>query len=186
MIVIKDKKALCKKLGYHNLKPCIKKLEFLEENGIEEFLKANFGYDFVFSSELFLKKIIELYGNEVDKKLFEETREKLSRKPGYLFVNTNFRRNNEPIFVLAMCEGIRNIGINRKEFENKNEELEFVKNFVKNHYKENNGKLKIWKDIQNYIYKSDSFDKDLVIDKDGNIVNKIDEFRPNIATLTIK
>lgn len=156
MTSVKDKKALCKKLGYNNLKPCMEKLEYLEKNGIESFLKANFKYDFVWSSELFLKKVIELCGDEEDMKIFEKIREKLSREPGHLLVNTNFRRNNEPVFVLAMCEGLRNIRIDRKEFESKDEELEYVKNFVKNHYQENNGELKIWKTIQNYIYKRKS------------------------------
>jgi hypothetical protein len=185
MIEIKDKQNLCKKLGYNNFKPCLEKLNYLEKHGIEEFLKANFGYDFVLPSELFLKKVIELYGDEEDKKLFEKIREKLSRKPGHLFVNTNFKRRSEPIFALAAFEGLRNIYIDRKEFENKEEELEFVKNFIKNHYKENNGNLKIWRDIKNYIYKSDSFDKYLVIDKNGNIVDELDKFNPSIATLSV-
>ena len=182
---INDKKEVCRKLGYHNLSPCLEKIEYLEKYGIEEYLKKNFKYDFVLGSELFLKKLIEIYGDEEDMKTFEKVREKLSRKPGYLFVNTNFKRVNQPIFVLAFMEGLRNLSIDRKEFENKEEELEYVKNLVKNHYKEHNGELKLWGKIQNYIYKSEWFEKFLVIDKNGNIIKEIEEFNPFIATISV-
>ncbi|AZV46110.1 hypothetical protein C3L23_02130 [Nautilia sp. PV-1] len=185
MISFKDKNSLCKKLGYNNLKPCLEKLKFLEKNGIEAFLKTNFKYDFVLGSELFLKKVIELYGNDEDMKIFEKTREKLSRKSGHLFVNTNFKRVSQPIFVLAFMEGLRNILIDRASFENKEEELAYIRKYVKKHYKENNGKLELWGNIQNYIYKSEWFDKYLVIDKDGNVINQMDEFNPSKAFLKI-
>ncbi|GAB6073612.1 hypothetical protein [Nautilia lithotrophica] len=185
MISFKDKKSLCKKLGYNKLKPCLEKLEFLEKNGIEAFLKTNFKYDFVLGSELFLKKVIELCGDDKDMKIFEKIREKLSRKSGHLFVNTNFKRISQPIFVLAFMEGLRNISIDRTSFENKEEELAYIRNYVKKHYKENNGKLKLWGNIQNYIYKSDRFNKYLVIDKDGNVINQMDEFNPSKAIMFI-
>jgi len=185
MIRIKDKNSLCKKLGYNNLKPCLEKLKFLEENGVEGFIRSNFKYDFVLPSELFLKKVIELCGDDEDMNVLEKTREKLNRKSGRLFVNTDFKRGLQPLFVLAFMEGLRNISINRKNFENKEEELEYVKKYVKNHFKKNNGKLDLWGKIQNYIYKSDWFDKYLVIDKDGNVINQMDEFNPSKAKIFI-
>jgi len=100
-------------------------------------------------------------------------------------VNTNFKRSSQPIFVLAFMEGLRNILIDRTSFENKKEELAYIRNYVKKHYKENSGKLELWGKIQNYIYKSDWFDKYLVIDKDGNVINQMDEFNPSRAFLKI-
>jgi len=182
---VNNKREFCRKLGYYNLAPCLEKLEYLEKYGIEKYLKKNFKYDFVLGSELFLKKVIEMYGCEEDIKIFEKVREKLSRKPGYLFVNTNFKRTTQQIFVLAFMEGLRNLSIDRKEFENKEEELEYVKKFVKNHYKEHSGELKLWGKIQNYIYKSEWFDKFLVIDKNENIIKEIEEFNPSIATIYV-
>jgi len=172
-MIIENKNALCKKLGYNNLALCLEKLYFLEKNGIEEFLKFKFKYDFVLPSELFLKRVIELYGSSEDMKNFEEVREKLSRKPGRLFINTNFKRKSEPIFVLAFMEGKRNILIERKEFKDKNEELKFVKSFIKRHYEENKGVLPLWGEIQNYVYESESFDKKLVFDVEGDIIKTI-------------
>jgi len=181
-----NKKEICKKLGYHNPKKCLEKLEYLEKNGIENFLKHNFKYDFILSSELFLKKVLEMYGDEEDMKLFKKTKEKLSRSSGNLFINTDFKRISEPIFVLAMMEGVRNISIDKREFENIEEELEYIKNFVKNHYQKNNGTLKIWRNIVSYIYTSDSFDKKIVFDTEGNIIDEVDNFIHSKATIKIK
>jgi hypothetical protein len=181
-MTFENKKEICKKLGYNNLTPCMEKLQFLEKNGIEEFLKHNFKYDFVLGNELFLKKVIEMCGDENDLKEYEKIREKLSKKPGHLYVNTNFKRTTQPIFILAFSEGLRNISIDRRNFKTKEEELEFVKEFVKKHYKKHNGELKVWGKIANYVYESDSFDKKLIFDKDGNLIEnaKITYNRANL------
>jgi hypothetical protein len=188
MVLIKDenKKSLCKKLGYNNLKPCLEKLDFLEKNGIEKFLESNFKYDFVLGSELFLKRVIELCGNDEDMQIFKKTKKKLSKQPGRLFVNTNFKRKSEPVFVLAFMEGKRNIRIDRKEFDTKDEEFKYVKNFIKNHYRKNKGELSLWGKIQDYVYESDSFDKKLVFDVDGNLIKEVDNFAKSKATLMVK
>jgi hypothetical protein len=185
MIKIKDKTQLCKKLGYNDIAPCIEKINYLEKHGIEEYLKRNFKYDFVLGAEMFLKELIKLYGENEDKEKFEKIREKLSRKPGLLYVNTNFKRNSEPIFVLAAMSSLRNITIDRKNFENKDEELKFISNFIRNHYKNNNGKLKMWGKISNYIYKSEWFDKYLVFDIKGNIIEEIENFTPSNAAIKV-
>jgi len=183
---VENKEEFCRKLGYHNSKLCLEKLEYFEKNGVEKYLRHNFKYDFILGSELFLKKVLEVYGDEEDIRIFEKTRERLSKKPGHLFVNTNFRRKNEPVFVLAFCEGVRNISIDRREFKNREEELEYVKKFVKNHYRKNEKKISIWGEIENYFYKSDSFDKYLILDKEGDIIEeKKDFFIPNRAILAI-
>ncbi|WP_456488917.1 hypothetical protein [Caminibacter pacificus] len=178
MLKIKDRISLCKKLGYTNLTACLEKIEYLEQNGIEEFLKKDFPYDFVLGNEVFLKKVIEICGDEKDLKFFEKLREKMSKKPGSLFVNTKFKKISQPIFSLAAMQGLLNISIDRKNFEDKSQELEYVKFYVNRHYLENNGKLKLWGKIQSYIYKSDSFDKYIVFDVDGNIIDELENFNP--------
>ena len=49
-------------------------------------------------------KEINLYKQEVEK-----------FKDSYIFVNTNFKRKNEPIFALAFCENQRRIALYKKE-----------------------------------------------------------------------
>ena len=181
-MIIKNKEDFCKKLGYKNISPCIQKINFLEKYGIEEYLKQNFKYDFVLGSELLLKKIIESFGSEKDKNDYETIKEKLNRKSGHLFVNTSFKRISQPIFAMAFMESLRNILIDRKNFNSPDEELEYVKNFVKNHYQKNNGQLNFWGKIKNYHYKSDWMD--VVLDKNGGIINQNCSFQK--AKLMIK
>ena len=83
-------------------------------------------------------------------------------------------------------ESKRNIAIDRKEFENQDEELKFVTEFIKRHYQKNNGVLPLWGKIQNYIYSSDSFEKQLVFDTNGNLIEEIDDFTKPQAKVTIK
>lgn len=185
MIKINNKEQFCKSIGYNNTKPCIKKLEFLEKHGIEKYLQTKYKYDFVLGSEILLKKVIEAFGNKEDRKLFEYIRDRLSRDVGYLFIETNFKRASQPIFVLAIMEGSRNFKIDRYKFKNKEEELKFIKDFVKKHYKENSGKIELWGKIKHYVYKSDWFDNYLIIDIYGNIINEVDDYRFYKASISI-
>ena len=70
MIQIKNKNELCKKLGYNDLYPCLEKIKYLENYGIEEYLNKNFKYDYVLGGEIFLKKLIELCGEKEDMEKF--------------------------------------------------------------------------------------------------------------------
>ena len=104
----------------------------------------------------------------------------------YIFVNTNFRRKNEPIFVLAFMEGRRRIAIPKEKFVFKSDDeiFELVSKIVKKHYKENEGKLPIWGNIDNYFYhhkdgKVYTFDKNGLMVENDNIIE-------SIATLSIK
>lgn len=185
MLKITNKEKFCKKVGYNNIKPCIEKLEFLEKHGIEKYLQEKHEYDFVLGSELLLKKAIEVFGDEEDLKLFNDIRERLSRKPGHLFIETGFKRRSQPIFVLAAMEGRRNILIDRYKFNNKKEELEAVRNFVKKHCKEKKGEIELWGKIKFYVYSSEWFDKKILIDCDGNIIGEVDRYSYSRAVMSI-
>jgi len=181
MIRVHDRMELCKKLGYHNMGTCLKKIDHLEQNGIENFLCKEFEYDFVLGKEFFLKKVIELYGSEKDMEIFKNWTEKVHKKPGHLFVNTGLIKTSQPVFALAALEKMKNIPIHRRVFKDKNEEIEYVRFYVKRHYREND-LLKPWGKIINYIYKSDCFEKYLILDKNGNIVGKMENFDIQKAT----
>jgi len=75
-------------------------------------------------------------------------------KDCHIFVNTNFKRQSEPIFVLALLESKRKINIEAKELAYKplDEILVMVSNIIKSHYKETQGNIGIWGNIVNYVY----------------------------------
>ncbi len=185
-MIIHDKESFCKKVGYiHNIAPCLRKLRFYEKYGIREYLKYFRDYDFVLGSELLLKKAIQEYGSDKEKEIFEDTRQRLSRKPGHIFVETGFKRANQTLFSLAVMEGVRNIFINREDFDSKEDELNFIQNFVKKHYQKNNGKLKLWGKIKYYVYSSQWFEKVLLLDVNGNVFKKLECYTPNISCIDI-
>ena len=104
----------------------------------------------------------------------------------YIFVNTNFRRKNEPIFALAFMEGIRCLNIPKEQFAFKSgdEIFELVSEIVKEHYKENEGKLQLWGKIDNYFYHHKD-EKVYTFSKDGIII-KNKNTKESRATLSLK
>jgi hypothetical protein len=101
------------------------------------------------------------------------TPEQIEAKAIHIFVDTDFRRKNEPIFVLAMIEKFRYIRklehlINKSFHEQMNE----VSQIVRAHYGENKGKLTIWGEIKRYYfcYKVDC--PTVIFDTDGNIIGE--------------
>ena len=68
--------------------------------------------------------------------------------PPYLFVETGFRRANQPVFVLAMLESGRRLSV-RPELR---DHLEHIKEMVVEHYQAHHGELVLWGKIDHYRY----------------------------------
>lgn len=104
-----------------------------------------------------------------------ERKEIASLRRCNIYVNTNFRRKNEPIFALAMCEGKRNLAVDVESlmFKSDKESLKIVGQFIKDHYIESNGDLGIWGKIVNYAYHhKDS--KSYVFDTNGELLENVE------------
>jgi len=109
------------------------------------------------------------------KEELKEQKEIASLKRCNIFVNTNFRRKNEPIFALAMCEGRRNLPVDIESllFKSDEESLKIVGQFIKKHYIKSNGDLGIWGKIVNYAYHhKDS--KSYVFDTNGVLLENVE------------
>lgn len=173
-----DSDKVCKKLGYNNLAKCKEKLELLQAKGLEEFLKS-YRYDFVNTSEEFVKKLSKILGieDEVRKELaaIQDKERKITEQfPAFIYIDTDFSRKNEPIFVLAFLEGQRRIFLDKEwlAFTPLNEQIEAVREIVKKHYKEHDGKLPVWGEIKRYVYFYDRGKKPIVFDPEGNIISE--------------
>ena len=101
------------------------------------------------------------------------TPEQIEAKAIYIFVDTDFRRKNEPIFVLAMIEKLRYIRkleyLVNKSFH---KQMNDVSQIARAHYVENKGKLTIWGEIKqyNFCYKADC--PTVIFDTNGNIIGE--------------
>lgn len=184
------KEAIVSALGYCNKKKGIKRLNLLLTlDNTEEWLKRS-GYDFVHSNKSFLIKLCDSL--DIKEDYYMETINKtthklklLSQMPQpYVFINTNFKRQSQPIFVLAFLENQRRIYINKiKVFESNDDGLSIVKEIVKNNYNKTNGRLTMWGEIDNYIYHVN--DKKYILSRDGEIQSGKAEIFESKATLRI-
>jgi hypothetical protein len=91
-----------------------------------------------------------------------------------IFVNTNFRRKNEPIFALAFCESSRHLKIPKDDllFKTDEEIFAIIGDIIKQHYIETDGILAVWGKIVNYFYRHTDGNR-YRFDTDGNLI--IDE-----------
>lgn len=186
-----EKATIVKALGYSNIERGIIKLdEFLSVKSIEEWMMQS-GYDFVHYNRSFLIKlceILELPDKEcmahIEKAEIKlRSIEKMDQP--YIFVNTNFKRTTEPIFVLAFTEGLRRIAIDKfKIYDRDDEGLSLAKEIIKEHYKKTQGEVAIWGKIENYVYHVKG--KKYLINPDGEIEKDGTDVYESMATLSIK
>jgi transcription antitermination factor NusG len=108
-------------------------------------------------------------------------------KDSYIYINTNFKRTTQPIFVLAFCESIRRLrfyGDEKLLFKSTEEILKILSKKIQKHYKENKGELKVWGKIANYQLHLEG--KTYIFDTDGVLQKNIFPICESRATLSLK
>jgi hypothetical protein len=155
-----SKAELVQTLGYGNAAKGLETLKaFLQAKDTNEWLRSGH-YDFKYNSRTFLTalgKALEIPDEEKERAIAEhdERQKKLdAMTQPFIFVNTRFRRKNEPIFTLALLEGYRRLNIDKQFFLDKSdtEIFEIVGDLIQNHYHELKGELALWGEIHNYVY----------------------------------
>lgn len=175
-IKFQNKTLLTKELGYSNSTKFEKTLnKFFQFSTLYGWFQCGH-YDLVNTAEDFFIKLSkalkideDTINNEIENiTLFKHEVEKF--KDSYIFVNTNFKRKNEPIFTLALCENQRRISLYKKEnllFKSTDEILEILSIEIKKHYLQNSDKLGIWGKIVSY--QVHLFDTIYILDTNGNL-----------------
>ena len=179
-------------MGYFNLKSGHKTLQkFLDTADIYIWLKKG-NYDLKYSSEQFIEKLIETLDltsigrDELNQYYRRLDAISMMRKAPYIFVDTHFKRANQPIFSLGFMEGRRNIGIDKEllVFKNEKDIFETIGKIVKNHYITSNGKLPLWGKIYNYVY-HDTDGKKIIFNPNGTLSLDHHNITENRAELRI-
>jgi hypothetical protein len=136
----------------------------------------------------YLYEVLEI--SKIDYKvLLEDCREMKRRydalKEPYIFVDTHFKRKGETIISLAMLESKRRIKIDKAYYLERSgkENLAYVSNAVKLHYKWKGGKLPLWGQIRAYCY-YDGQGKRTVLDCLGDVV-EADELYESRASVKL-
>ena len=186
-------KEVLKSMGYNSIKKGLATLEkFLEYPDSYTWLVSGH-YDFKYTAKEFLEKLSSVL--EVDNQLYKDEMNNYIRiknehnkiKGSYIYVNTNFRRTTQPIFVLAFMEGRRLLTPAKKSlmFKTKAHILKSISKMVRKHYLANEGKLLIWGKIDNYVYHH--FDgKKYVFNHDGLLLEDTTEIFESRAILSLK
>jgi hypothetical protein len=179
-------------MGYKAVKKGEKTIyTFLQSKSISYWLSSGH-FDLKYTAEQFFVKLCALLNIEpnivkYEIEFYEKTvMEYQKLETVYIFVNTNFKRESQPIFALAMMEFLRLI-LPEKEsliFKSDQDVMGVISDFVKSHFIENKGELKMWGEIDNYIYHH-SDGKAYTFDKYGNLVKDAPEVFEDYATICL-
>jgi hypothetical protein len=175
-IKLQNKTLLAKELGYSNLtKFEITLNKFFKFSTLYEWFQCGH-YDLLNTAQDFfikLSKALKIDENTINNEiknitLYKHEVEKF--KDSYIFVNTNFKKKNEPIFALALCENQRRISLYKKEnllFKSTDEILEILSIEIKKHYLQNSDNLGIWGKIVSF--QVHLFNTIYIFDTNGNL-----------------
>ena len=116
-------------------------------------------YDFRYSSTEFFRAVCQVLGMdpeqvtaEISDVQAELNEARVAWRP-FIWVDTHFRRENQPVFILGLCESSRYLRLHwtlaRKPIS---EQLEIVRGRIAEHWQATSGQLGVWGQIQEYWY----------------------------------
>ena len=165
--------------GYsHPYKATIKWNNLLKAGSLENFLLEEH-YDLVHTNSSFLLKVWDVYGLDQGEialiihksKAFQHQLAQV--KTPYIFVQTDFIRQNEPIFALACMDHLRRIRMDKVSVLRSNDEgLSDARLLCKSHYEKHLGVLPLWGSILNYQYVVNQ--KRYIFDKEGHVLDCVE------------
>lgn len=146
--------TVLKQLGYVISKGISKLNSLLRCNTLQTWL-ASAHYDYVHTNKTFLVALCEIL--LIEKHYYEPLLNAIQQleamKTPYLFMETYFKRINEPLFVLALMDSRRRMVLPKEAFLNKSKESvqAYVACRIKEHYAMTQGYLEMWGKIHLYI-----------------------------------
>ena len=171
-----DKKLLSKALGYAREKNFSSALANLQRaNSLDEFISKGH-FDWSHSSKTLILALSKHFGFNIDDelnaaKIRYDEREKF--RGSYIYIDTNFKRFNEPIFALAMAQYLRYISLtpflDELCFKALDEQLNIISKVVKDYYQKTKS-LPVFGEITGF--KLCLLGKNYALDTDGNFVQK--------------
>jgi len=170
--------ALLRQMGYHNLDKSLKRLDaLLNSPSVYAWTTTKReGFDFKYTTIEFIRELYKAAGfadvtaelviNEV-----HDREARIKAFPRYdIFIDTGFKRKNQPIFVLAFSEGMRHIRCSKELLidMSEDEKQDYFKALIKSHYQDSNGTLMTWGTIKYYVvFAGDT--KKIVYFPDGSV-----------------
>ena len=171
-----DKKALSKALGYAREKNFSSALADLQRaNSLDEFMSKGH-FDWSHSSKTLILALSEHFGLNINDELNAvkiRYDERAKFRGSYIYIDTNFKRFNEPIFALAMAQHLRYISLtpflDELCFKTLDEQLNIISQIVKDYYQKTKS-LPVFGEITGF--KLYLLGKNYALDTEGNFVQK--------------
>jgi len=185
----RDINLIAKQLGYSSSDRLISRINAIIESPYLALDKSSF--DFKYSTPELIRKLCELCNislvlcNTIISQIESKLTLRRCRFNSHIYIDTDFKRKSEAVFVLAALESSRYIAIDEVIQDLPlNEQLDHIKQLVTSHYQKQSS-LPVWGDIQRYVY---FFDENIVIvlSSEGEVVGSSDEYSMSRATVWLK
>lgn len=171
-----DKKVLSKALGYAREKNFSSALANLQRaNSLDEFISKGH-FDWSHSSKTLILALSKHFGFNIEDELNAAKiryDERAKFRGSYIYIDTNFKRFNEPIFALAMAQHLRYISLtpflDELCFKALDEQLNIISQIVKDYYQKTKS-LPVFGEITGF--KLYLLGKNYALDTEGNFVQK--------------
>lgn len=124
-----------------------------------------------------------IYKTVLDETMAALRAEEMRFKP-YVFLDTGFKRNNEPVFALSVASSLRILKIENEIGKLPlNEQIGHIQTMVCEHYKLN-PEIHIWGKIKQYVF---YYRKDIIIvlSTNGEILDVTDKYQFPTAMITV-
>ncbi|NLK66538.1 MAG: hypothetical protein GX282_03585 [Campylobacteraceae bacterium] len=134
-----ERQILSKSLGYHSYGKFEKAFaKFLIAKSLDEYLYSGY-FDYQHTSESLVKKLAQIFALNIENELKDAinlNNEAKKYENDYIYIDTNFKRKNESIFMLALSQSSRYVEFDKKElcFKSLEERLKFISNLITTHY----------------------------------------------------
>lgn len=179
--------VLAKKLGYSSSKKIQARITAILASPTLNLDQSH--YDFHYSTPELIRKLCDILSIPIElcNAILNETELKLrkerSRFKPYIFIETNFKRKNEPIFALAALQGRRYLYIDNNLNIPLNVQLDYIQELIRDHYFEQT-EIPPWGDINQYAYFYD--EKTVVVfATSGEIIAVTSEYFVSTATMSL-
>lgn len=187
-IAVQDSKQIAKQLGYSVTKKFENRVTEVTESPYLTLDKS--GYDFHYSTAQFIRKLAETLGipELFYNKVIEDIEAQLelnSQKKPYFFLETNFKRESQPTFMLGALQSWRYLKIDEEILKlSLNEQLSRLSDFIKAHNQQQ-PVLKMWGKIECYVYYYQE-DMIFVFSTTGELLSSTSEYFYSRAFLALK
>ncbi len=192
--LIKDKlksvniKDVADALGYSSTKKLSVRIDVVINS--ETLSLESSDYDFHYGTSQFIRKLCDALAIPLAlcNKIIDEIETKINIKKyrfkSSLFIETNFKRKSEPIFVLACLEGRRYIPVDEIQDLGLNEQIEHVQRLIRAHYAEQT-ELQVWGKISQYVYYYDE-KTNIIFSTSAEITNSVEQYSRSRATMSLR